>query len=70
MKRRYKQLLEKFYKEENKELIKLLELKLYKKYGTNKKCFICGNKLLISDLKHYKYLCLNCNENFYEIEIK
>lgn len=70
MKRRYKQLLEKYYNEENEETLKLLKIKLYKKYGTNKKCFRCGSQLLISDLKHYKYLCLNCNENFYGIEIK
>ena len=42
--------------------------RLFDKYGTNKKCFRCGTNLLKSDLKGYKYLCIECDENFYEFE--
>lgn len=66
---KYKKLLNKFYEEENEVKSRELEKELYKKYRTNKSCTICGNQLLISDLKEYKYLCLNCDENFYSIEV-
>ncbi len=68
MKRNYKQLLEKYYNAEDEENIEKLKQKLHKKYGTNKKCFKCGSQLLVSDLKQYTYLCLECDENFYEFE--
>ena len=32
-------------------------------------CPRCGQKLVKSDLKSYKYLCKNCDENFYNIEV-
>lgn len=68
MKRRYNQLLTQYYKEESEDRIKQYKDKLHQKYGTNKRCFRCGSQLLVSDLKEYKYLCLNCDENFYEFE--
>ena len=68
MKRKYKQLLDQYYKTEDEEKIEILRQKLHKKYGTNKKCFRCGSQLLISDLKQYTYLCLECNENLYKFE--
>lgn len=68
MKRRYKQLLDQYYEEENEDMKSKLEQQLHKKYGTNKKCIKCRNQLLVSDLKRYKYLCLSCDENFYSIE--
>lgn len=70
MNRKYEQLLKKYYDTENETEIKILEQKLYSNYGTDKKCFRCGKQLLISDLKEYKYLCLNCNENMYEFEVE
>ena len=42
--------------------------KIYQKYSINRYCRKCGQQLLISDLKEYKYLCLECDENFYEFE--
>lgn len=69
MKRDYEKLLEKYYSEENEKEKQLLEQELYKEYGTDEKCFRCGNRLLVSDLKQYKYLCLSCDENMYEFEI-
>lgn len=68
MKRRYKKLLDQYYEEENEDKQYKLEHQLHNKYGTNKKCAKCGKQLLISDLKQYKYLCLNCDENFYSFE--
>ena len=68
MKRRYAQLLEQYYNVKNEELRKRVKQKIYKKYETNRHCIKCENKLLVSDLKEYKYLCLECDENFYEFE--
>lgn len=68
MKRRYKQLLDQYYKTEDEQTRERIKQKLHRKYGTNKKCFRCGSQLLVSDLKQYKYLCLECDENFYEFE--
>ena len=64
--KKYIQLLEQYYEKKNE--LQDLEKQLYKKYGTNKKCFKCGKQLLKSDLRDYKYLCLYCDENFYEFE--
>lgn len=32
-------------------------------------CPKCGHKLVKSDLEEYRFLCENCDENFYGIEI-
>ena len=32
-------------------------------------CPKCGHKLVKSDLEEYKFLCENCDENFYGIEV-
>lgn len=37
---------------------------------TNKYCPHCDEKLLISDLIDYSYLCEKCDENFYSFEVK
>ena len=68
MKQRYKQLLEEYYSEDNEYRKNRLKEKIYQKYSINRFCKNCGKKLLISDLKEYKYLCLECYENFYEFE--
>ena len=68
MKRRYAQLLEQYYNVKNKVLQEKVKQEIYQKYATNKHCIKCGNKLLESDLKEYEYLCLECDENFYEFE--
>lgn len=70
MKRGYKQLLDQYYEEENEDKQYKLKQQLHRKYGTNRKCIRCGNQLLISDLKRYKYLCLECDENFYSFETR
>ena len=68
MKRRYKQLLDKYYETEDEKARERLKQKLHKKYGTNKRCFRCKSQLLVSDLKSYSYLCLECDENMYSFE--
>lgn len=45
-----------------------MKWQLYEKYGTNKVCPRCGTQLLKSDLPQYKYLCFECDENFFEAE--
>lgn len=37
---------------------------------TQKKCPKCGKYLYNSDIKSYEYVCYNCEENFYGIEVK
>ena len=62
---KYQKLLEKYYDLQNT----VTKKELIKKYGTNKKCPECNANLLKSDLKEYKYLCIECDENFYNIEV-
>lgn len=39
-------------------------------YGlTDKKCKKCGRDVYVSDLCSYPYVCLECDENFYGIEV-
>lgn len=33
-------------------------------------CPKCGGNLFLSDLPQYDYVCFNCDENFYECEVK
>lgn len=68
--KKYNKLLKQYEKEENKNKRRYLKKIIYKKYSTNVKCFRCGKNLLISDLKDYDYLCLNCNENMYSFEAR
>ena len=68
MKRRYNQLLDRYYNEENEDRKNQLKEKIYQKYSINRYCKKCAKQLLISYLKEYKYLCLECEENFYEFE--
>lgn len=68
MNEKYNKLLKQYYNENIILKRQNIEKILYRKYGTDKKCFRCGSQLLISDLKEYKYLCLNCDENYYKFE--
>ena len=43
---------------------------LVRDYGTDKRCPHCGAQLFKSDLPAYKYLCIECDENFYGVEIE
>ena len=62
-------LVEKYLNEKNIIKRYILKRKLFKQYGTNKKCPKCNHPLLTSDLEEYTYLCLNCDENFYSVEV-
>lgn len=38
--------------------------------GTKINCPHCNDYLFLSDLPDYDYVCVNCDENFYECEVK
>lgn len=44
--------------------------RIINKIKTNKICPHCKSYLFKSDLPQYDYVCQNCNENFYECEVK
>lgn len=37
---------------------------------TDKECPKCGRNLFLSDVEEYEYVCTECDENFYESEVK
>lgn len=37
---------------------------------TDKSCPKCGETLFCSDIAEYDYVCTECDENFYECEVK
>ena len=41
-----------------------------KTYQTNAVCPKCGKQLLTTDIPAYAFVCPDCDENFYGIEIK
>jgi len=43
---------------------------IIKSITTEKKCPRCGKTLYCSDLPEYDYVCVECNENFYECEVE
>jgi predicted nucleic acid-binding Zn-ribbon protein len=43
---------------------------VFKKITTSKRCPKCGKILYLSDLPQYDYVCTECDENFYECEVK
>ena len=40
-----------------------------KKSQTDKECPRCGSSLYLSDLPQYEYVCPECEENFFKIEV-
>ena len=38
-------------------------------YGTSAICPKCGKQLYISDIEGYNFVCKECDENFYTIEV-
>lgn len=40
------------------------------RFKTDKKCPKCGKILYLSDLAEYDYLCTDCQENYFECEIR
>lgn len=43
---------------------------IVKDIETDKKCPSCGSMLYCSDLPEYDYVCVECEENFYDCEVK
>lgn len=43
---------------------------IVKELRTDKKCPHCDALLYLSDLPEYEYVCVECEENFYECEVK
>lgn len=41
-----------------------------RKYITNFTCPKCGRKLFTSDLEEYAFVCTDCDENFYRMEVR
>ena len=39
-------------------------------YGTSARCPKCGKQLYTSDVDGYSFVCKECDENFYTVEIK
>lgn len=67
--KKLEKILEEYYNC-NEEEINDRANEIYNKFGTGKNCPHCGKQLIESDLKDYKYLCINCDENFYKIEVE
>lgn len=44
--------------------------KIVYELSTDKKCPHCDAPLYCSDLHDYNYVCVECDENFYECEVK
>ena len=65
-----KKLLNEYENIDDDEILKKGKIKyeIFKKFGTNKRCFRCNSQLLISDLPEYDYLCFECDENMYDFE--
>ena len=45
-------------------------IKPRRKKITGKSCPRCRNPLFLSDTPGYKYQCFNCDEDFYNVEVK
>lgn len=67
--KKLEKILEEYYNCNEEEMNDRAD-EIYKKFGTKKSCPHCGKQLIESDLKDYKYLCINCDENFYKIEVE
>ena len=40
-----------------------------KTYGTSARCPKCGKQLYTSDIDGYSFVCKECDENFYTMEV-
>ena len=55
---------------EDDDVFPILINSIVKALKTNKKCPHCDAPLYLSDLPQYDYVCIECEENFYECEVK
>ena len=62
--------LEEYVEGNPDDLMRMNAEDVIEKITTNKKCPKCGKILYLSDLPQYDYVCTECDENFYECEVK
>lgn len=58
------------FDEEIDDALDIIVHNIVKELKTDKKCPRCGEVLYYSDLPDYDYVCIECEENFYEFEVK
>jgi hypothetical protein len=59
-----------YFDEYDDETLNILIHNIVKDLATDKKCPHCNAQLYLSDLPEYDYICVECEENFYECEVK
>ena len=64
------QALEEYVCGDPDDLMRENTVDVIEKITTDKKCPKCGKTLYLSDLPQYDYVCAECDENFYECEVK
>lgn len=57
------------FDEENDDALVIAVHETVKELLTEKKCPHCDAPLYCSDLPQYDYICIECEENFYECEV-
>lgn len=58
------------FDEENDDALVITVHNIVKELLTDKRCPHCDALLYCSDLPQYDYVCIECEENFYECEVK
>ena len=58
------------FDDENDDALLIHIHNIVKELRTDKKCPHCDASLYCSDLPQYDYVCIECEENFYECEVK
>lgn len=58
------------FDKENDDALVMIVHDIVKELKTDKKCPHCDAPLYCSDLPQYDYVCVECEENFYECEVK
>ncbi len=58
------------FDDENNDELVIIVHNIVKELLTDKKCPHCDALLYLSDLPDYEYVCIECEENFYGIEVK
>lgn len=58
------------FDDENDDALVIIVHNIVKELLTDKRCPHCDAPLYCSDLPNYEYVCIECEENFYECEVK
>lgn len=58
------------FDDENNDNLIITVHNIVKELLTDKRCPHCDAPLYCSDLPEYDYVCIECEENFYECEVK